>query len=136
MSMPEVYNLTKTPAAAERATITFRWPDGVRCPEPHCGSENIRLRRCNKRPNELPVRFFCQDCRKHFTVRTRYFLRHSSKCFVFWCWAIYLVAATGSDPVTPASLTRLLDVTSTCAADIIKRIREHIRDTGGGAEAL
>ena len=137
LSMPEVYDLIKTPAMAEWAMIAFRWPYGVRCPEPHCGSENVRPRRSLKCPDKPPVYFVCRACRKTFTVRTRYFLRDSPKPLTWWFWAIYLVAATsGSDPVTPASLTRLLDVTKDCAADIIQRIQDHIRDTGGGAEAL
>ena len=137
MSMPEVYDLTKTPATSERSVIAFRWPYGVRCPEPDCGSDDIRERRCNRRPNELPARFVCRVCDRHFTVRDEYFLQRSPKPLTFWFWAIYLVAATsGSDPVTPASLTRLLDVSKDCAANIIERIQEHIRDTSGGAGTL
>ena len=133
MSMFEVRDLTTTDARAERSMIAFRWPYGVRCPEPACGSVNIRERRSYKRPNELPMQFVCRACDKKFTVRDGCFLRHSPKPLTFWFWAIYLVAATPeSDPVTPASLTQVLDVTEDCAADIIERIQEHIRDTVGG----
>ena len=132
--MFEVRDLAATDAKAERSVIAFRWPYGVRCPEPGCGSTNIRECRGYKRPNELPVQFECRACGKKFTVRDGCFLRRSPKPFTFWLWAIYLVATTSeSDPVTPASLTQLLDVTQDCAADIIERIQEHIRDTGGGA---
>lgn len=129
MSTPEVYDLTKTEADAERSLIAYRWPYGPICPVTGCGSRDIRECRGYKRANELPVNYVCRACRRRFTVRTGYFLSESSLSFRTWFWALYLVlTATELDPITQTSLVRLLGVAWASAPSIIQRIRAHTRD--------
>ena len=81
LSILDLIIQTKTEAEAERSWIAYRWPHGVRCPRPGCSSDWIRERRGYKRPNALPVTFFCRGCGQPFTVRTYYVMKNSSLGF-------------------------------------------------------
>ena len=125
--MAEVFDLVKTETNAERSLIAYRWPDGPRCPETDCGSQDIRECKGFARANELPVNFVCKACGRRFTVRTGYFLSESSLSFKTWFWALYLVlTGTERDPITPASVVRLLGIAEASAPSIIRRIRDHV----------
>ena len=129
MSMAEVFDLIKTEVEAERSLIAYRWPDGPGCPKTGCGSQDIRECKGYARANELPINFVCRACDRRFTVRTGYFLSESPISFRTWFWALYLVlTATERDPITQASVVRLLGVSEACAPSVIERIRKHIRD--------
>ena len=128
LSMLEIRDLADSNATAQRSLIAYRWPYGVWCP--YCGSKNVRECRSHKPPNERLVYFACEDCKDRFSVRTGYFLAKSPLSFKTWLWALYLVTtASELEPVTPASLTRQLGVSEASAEYMIRRIRDHIRDT-------
>ena len=130
LSMLEVHYLATSETVAERSLIAYRWPHGVRCPTLACGSENVRECRGYKRPNELPVRFVCKACGRRFTVRDGYFLARSPLSFRTWLWALYLMTATPElEPECQASLIRQLGAAEDSARSMIRRIKDHIRDT-------
>ena len=130
--MLEVHDLATSEAVAERSLIAYRWPHGVRCPRPACGSDSVRECRGYKRPNELPVKFVCEVCGHEFTVRDGYFLFGSTLPFRTWLWALYLMTANPElEPECQASLVRQLGVAEDSARSMIRRIKNHIPDANG-----
>ena len=132
LSMLQVSDLTATEERSERVLIDYRWPLGrVLCPEPGCGSADVRESRGYKYPNHLPVRFVCQTGGHRFTVRTNYFLDRSPLPFKTWVWALYIVLATlEHETPAPASLVRDLGVAEDTAHYILSRLRDHLQDIG------
>ena len=127
LSMPDLIAQARTEAQAERAWIDFRWPHGVKCPRPGCGSASTRERRSHTRRKKSSVTFVCRGCDQPFTVRTHYVMEESPLGFRTWLWAAYLVAATIAHGAAmyPALLSRRLGVTHKTADDILQRIDPH-----------
>ena len=102
--------------AAEQWFVCSRWPDGRKCA--HCESSEIDEHA--KHPN-MP--YFCNGCRKYFSVKTNS-LMHSSKLgYQKWAIAIYLVT-TSLKGVSSMKLHRDIGVTQKTAWHMAHRIRE------------
>ena len=127
LSMLDLIAQARTETQAERAWIGFRWPHGVKCPRPGCGSTSARERRSHTRRKKSSVTFVCRGCGQPFTVRTHYVMEESPLGFRTWLWAAYLVAATIAHgaAVYPSLLSRRLGVTHKTAGDILQRIDPH-----------
>ncbi len=138
LSMPEVLDLhANSEESAGQALIAYRWPYGVECTKPDCGSNDVRPCRSFKIPKKIPAQFYCRICRHRFTVRDNYFLSDSTKPLRVWLWALYLVEATSEfEPAIPATLSRQLGVSEACAAYMIWRIRQHVPGPAGPREPI
>ena len=106
---------------AEQWFIETRWPDGVRCA--HCESDNIR-----STPNHPTMPFYCNGCRRYFSVKTNSVMHSSKLGYQVWAIAMYQVA-TNIKGTSSLKLHRDLGITQKAAWHMLHRIRESFRDT-------
>ncbi len=100
-----------------------RWPEGKSCP--HCNSKRLV-----EVKDQKPMPYRCQDCRKHFSVRTNTILTESKIPLHKWLLAIYLMTSARKG-ISSTQLAKELGVTQKTAWFLEHRIREAYQ-TGGG----
>ena len=74
-------------------------------------------------PNRNPMPYWCGDCRKHFSVRTKTVMSHSKIPLRKWATALHLHA---SDPkgINARQLSRKLELNYRSAWHLLHRLRE------------
>ena len=105
-------------AAAEKWFIKTRWPNGIACPRPGCGSMNVL-----KKSKHKTMRFQCRDCRRFFSVRTGTVMEKSPLGYQTWVIAMYL-QSTSLKGVSSMKLHRDLGISQKSAWYLGHRIRE------------
>jgi len=100
-----------------------RWAHGRRCP--HCGSvRTVEVK------DQKPMPYRCQDCRKHFSIRTGTILAESKIGLQKWFFAIYLMT-TSRKGISSVQLAKEIGVTQKTAWFLEHRIREAYAQKGG-----
>ena len=114
-----LFELTERFPDEESAVAWFiqqRWPNGVHCPS--CNSKDI-----TDVPNAKPMPWWCGDCRKYFSVRTKTVMHRSKLPMRTWLFAIYIVA-TNLKGVSSLKLHRDLGIRQATAWHLLHRIRK------------
>lgn len=90
------------------------WGDTPHCPR--CQSENIKAK---------PVRkgYFCNPCRKPFTVKTNSVFEASNLKYRQWLYVIYLIQ-TSRKSISSLQLSKELGITQKSAWFASRRVRE------------
>ena len=101
---------------AEQWFIDQRWPDGLRCAR--CGSDRVRRQNTCR-----PMPFYCNPCRRYFSVKTGTVLECSNIPLSKWAIAIYLYS-TSVKGVSSMKLHRDLGITLRSARHLAHRIRD------------
>lgn len=99
-----------------------RWPEGKSCP--HCNSKRLV-----EVKDQKPMPYRCQDCRKHFSVRTNTILTESKIPLHKWLQAIFLLASSKKG-ISSHQLHRTLQITYKSAWFLSHRIREVMKPSG------
>ena len=104
-------------ATAEEWLEKVIWRRGLHCPR--CGCYGM-ISEC---PDRKPQKYWCGDCRKHFSVRTETVMSHSKIPLEKWATAFYLHV---SDPkgINAMQLSRKLKLNYRSAWFMLHRIRE------------
>ena len=93
-----------------------RWSEGRYCP--YCESDYT-----NPVPHDKPMPYWCQDCRRYFSVRTGTAMHGSNLPLRTWVFALYLMV-TNVKGVSSIKLHRDLGITQKTAWYMMHRIRE------------
>ena len=118
ISLPELFERFPDDRAAERWLEKVRWRGtGVYCP--HCGSTD----RIKRRKSRIPQPFWCGNCQKYFSARTKTVMEATNIPLQKWIIAIYLHLTT-LEGVSSMKLHRDLSVTQKTAWFMLHRIRE------------
>ena len=102
-------------AVAEAWLVARRWPNGIRCA--HCDSAYIA--EC---VNRRPQPYWCDDCRRYFSVKTHSVMHRSPLNCRVWVAAVYLML-TSLKGVASTKLARDLGITQKSAWHLGHRIR-------------
>lgn len=110
------------PERAFRYAVELRWPDGkVTCPR--CGESNhsfIKTRRI----------WFCNPCKKQFTVKVGTIFEDSALGLDKWMTAVWMIC-NAKNGVSSHELARSLGITQKSAWFMLHRIREAMKDGSG-----
>ena len=106
-----------------------RWPNGPVCP--HCG--NVDQSKITKLEGEAhrPGLFKCNECREQFTVTVGSVMESSKIPLTKWALAMFLMTASKKG-ISTHQLHRTLNLPYKTAWFMTHRIREAMRETGGG----
>lgn len=122
MSKPETISLYEffkqfpNEEAARQYFENKRWKAGAYCA--HCGSTKVVECKDHK-----PMPYRCNDCRKHFSVRTGTVLAESRLPLQKWLMAIYMMT-TARKGIPSTQMARELGITQKSAWFLAQRIRE------------
>ena len=116
----------KTEVSARKHMEKVRWADGVICP--HCGVVD-RASRIKGR-SARPGLWFCNACRKQFTVTVGTLFERSKVPLHKWLLAVHLLTSSKKG-FSAHQLHRNLGVTYKTAWFMAHRIREAMRNDGG-----
>ena len=105
-----------TERKAEDWFIAQRWSEGLRCPR--CDSDRVRRQKTRK-----PMPFYCNPCRKYFSVKTGTPMQDSNIPLAKWAIGFYLYS-TNLKGVSSNKLHRDLGITQSSAWHMAHRIRE------------
>lgn len=103
----------------------LRWPEGPVCP--HCGGADKIYEIKGGRAGL----YKCGDCRKQFTVTVGTLFEGSKVPLNKWLMAVHLMCASNKG-ISSYQLHRMLGVTYKTAWFMTHRIREAMREDGGG----
>lgn len=112
-------------AAARKHLERVRWPDGPICP--HCGVVD----RASAIKGGRDGLYFCNECRKQFTVTVGTVFERSKIPLRKWLLANHLLCSSKKG-MSAHQLHRLLGVTYKTAWFMTHRIREAMRDSNPG----
>jgi transposase-like protein len=112
----------KTEAAARKYLEGIRWADGVVCP--HCGTVDRASRIKGK--SARPGLWFCNSCRKQFSVTVGTLFERSKVPLHKWLLAVHLLTSSKKG-MSAHQLHRTLGVTYKTAWFMAHRIREAYR---------
>ena len=96
----------------------IRWPNGRICP--HCGHTTSCIIRAKDR---RPQRYFCQRCRRQFTVTTKTALHSTKLPLSTWLLSMYLIA-NSSKGIASTVLAKLIGTTQPTAWKVGHTIRK------------
>ncbi len=115
-SLIEIFDLFKTEEYAQKYLEKLRWEDNIRCPRCHS---------CKVNPleNQRPMPYFCNQCRKYFSVRTRTIMEESRISLRKWMMALYLFKNTPKG-ISSTKLGKYLGIQQRSAWFLLHRIRE------------
>ncbi len=116
ITLVEVVEMFSTERKAEDWFIAQRWPNGLRCPR--CDSDRVRRQKTRK-----PMPFYCNPCRKYFSVKTGTPMQDSNLPLSKWAIGFYLYS-TNLKGVSSKKLHRDLGITQSSAWHMAHRIRE------------
>lgn len=111
----EAVRAFSNPDVAHEFFVRLRWPNGVACPRPGCGSASVA---------EMPKykRWYCNECKKSFTAKVGTVFEDSPIGFDKWLPAIWLLASSRNG-ISSCELARSLGVTQKTAWFILHRVR-------------
>ena len=118
MTLVEAVQRFSDEAEVEQMFIDARWPKGVTCPNPDCGSNNIQ-----HRANRKPAPFRCRACRKDFSVKTGTVMESSKLQLSKWALTAYLMS-TNLKGIAALHLHRDIGVSYPTAWFLEHRVRE------------
>ena len=101
--------------AAEAWLVGRCWPHGVRCA--HCGSARVA-----ERKNRRLQSYWCNDCRRYFSVKTNSVMHRSPLSCRIWIAAVYLML-TSLKGVASTKLARELGICQKSAWHLGHRVR-------------
>lgn len=111
---------------AREALEAVRWPDGPRCA--HCGAAGVaRVEGRSHRPGL----FYCNACKKQFTVTVGTVFERSKVPLTKWWLASHLLSASKKG-MSAHQLGRMLGVTYKTAWFMAHRVREAMREDAPG----
>ena len=119
ITLSELLTMFSDDESAEEWFTQCRWPNGVRCA--YCDSKRVQE---GKHPNQ---RYWCSDCRRHFSVKTNTVMHRSRLGLQKWAIALYQMV-TNIKGVSSMKLSRDLGVTQKTAWHLAHRIREAWED--------
>ena len=111
----EAVRMFKDPATAEDYFARIRWRAVVACPRTDCGSVSVA---------HLPKyrRWYCNDCKRQFSVKTGTIFEESPIGFDKWLPALWMLSADRNG-ISSCELARALGVTQKTAWFMLHRIR-------------
>ena len=112
------------PAAARKYLEAVQWPEGVVCP--HCGV----VERSSKIAGGRDGLWFCNACRKQFSVTVGTVFERSKIPLHTWLYATHLLC-TSKKGISSHQLSRMLGVTYKTAWFMAHRIREAMGPVAG-----
>jgi|SRR5580698_3824259 transposase-like protein len=100
--------------------VQIRFPNGVACPRPGCGSAAVAY---------MPKvwRWYCNDCKRQFSAKVGTVLEDSPISLTKWLPAIWLIASNRNG-ISSYEIARGLKVTQKTAWFMLHRIREMMAD--------
>lgn len=117
-----IYN---DPDAARAHLEALRWADGRFCP--HCGATEGTAEVKGKKRSHRDGLYYCNDCKKQFTVTVGTIFERSKVPLHKWVLA-YQLMASSKKGMSAHQLHRMLGVTYKTAWFMAHRIRETMRD--------
>ncbi len=114
-------------AAAREHLEKMLWPDGPICP--HCGSVGNAAKLAGK--STRPGVHKCRECRKPFSVTVGTLFERSHIPLYKWLMGFYLMASSKKG-ISAHQLHRTLGITYKSAWFMEHRIREAMKESGGG----
>ena len=124
MTVMELMDMVPNEQAAHKWFENILWAEGRCCG--HCGGT-----RTKSVPDAKPMPFFCNDCRKYFSIRTGTPMASSRIPLRKWVVAIYL-CVTSLKGVSSMKLHRDIGVSQPAAWFMLQRIREAWTDQDDG----
>jgi transposase-like protein len=121
----EAVTFFSNPETAFEYAVKLRWPYGVACPRPGCGSASVQFIKTRKL-------WRCKECKRQFTVKVGTIFEDSPIPFTKWLPAIWFLANT-KNGTSSWELHRALGVTQKTAWFMFHRIREAMKDGEGAA---
>ena len=115
ISLVELISMFPDDEVAEEWFIEQRWPNGIRCA--FCEGKNVQE---SAHPE---MRFWCTDCRRHYSAKTNTVMHRSRLGLQKWAIAIYQMTVN-IKVVSSMKLCRDLGVTQKTAWHLAHRIRE------------
>ena len=119
-TMIEAVRQFADPDAAHDFFVKMRWPNGVACPLPNCGSMAVAYMPKRRR-------FYCNDCKRQFTAKVGTIFEDSALGLDKWLPAIWMIV-NAKNGVSSCELARDLDITQKAAWHMGHRIRLAMRD--------
>ena len=116
ITIMDAVKMFSTERKAEDWFIAQRWADGLRCPR--CDSDRVRRQKTRR-----PMPFYCNPCRKYFSVKTGTPMQDSNLPLTKWAIGFYLYS-TNLKGVSSNKLHRDLGITQSSAWHMAHRIRE------------
>lgn len=118
ISLPDLFEIFSDEVTSEQWFVKTRWPDGLRCAFPKCGSDNVRNN--GTHPTQP---YYCRDRKRFYSVKTNSIMSGSKLPYWKWAVAIWLMTC---DPrgVSAKTLVKVLKVSYPTAWHIGHRIRE------------
>ena len=115
ISLMQLFDMFPNEDKAEEWLIRHRWGDDIRCP--YCNSDNVRRNKNRKRRG-----FYCNPCRRPFTVKVNTFMHDSKLPLRKWAIGLYLYS-TSLKGVSSMKLHRDLEISQKSAWHMSHRIR-------------
>ncbi|MCY3998753.1 MAG: IS1595 family transposase [Flavobacteriaceae bacterium] len=115
-SLIEIFSLFQTEECAKKYLEKIRWGDTLLCPRCHS-------RKVNKIKKQKPMPYFCNHCRKYFSVRTETIMEESKISLRKWMIALYLFKNTPKG-IASTRLGEYLGIQQRSAWFLLHRIRE------------
>ncbi len=109
------------PQVAHDYFARLRFPNGVACPRPGCGSANIA-------PIKKRNAWRCRECKRHFSVKVGTMFEDSPIGFDKWLPAMWLLSANRNG-ISSCELARGLGVTQKTAWFMLHRLRYAMKTT-------
>jgi transposase-like protein len=108
------------PQVAHDFFVALRFPNGVACPRPGCGSADL---------NYLPkhFRWYCRECKKQFSAKVGTALEDSPISLTKWLPAFWLISSNRNG-ISSYEIARGLGVTQKTAWFMLHRIRLAMQD--------
>ena len=128
ITLMELLEMFPDDNTAEAWFVKSRWEDGIRCA--YCECDNV-----DESAKHPTMPYFCNECRKYFSVKT-HSVMHSSKIgYQKWAIAIYLMT-TSLKGVSSMKLHRDIGVTQKTAWHMAHRIREAYNIAGEQSDGV
>jgi transposase-like protein len=114
-TMIEAVRQFADPKVAHDFVTQIRFPNGVACPRQGCGSARVAFL-------EKSMRWYCNECKKQFSVKVGTIFEDSPIPLTKWLPAIWLLASNRNG-ISSCEVARALKVTQKTAWFMLHRIR-------------
>jgi transposase-like protein len=116
----EAVRMFADPQIAHDFFVQIRFPNGVACPRPGCGSAAVAY---------MPKvwRWYCNECKRQFSAKVGTVFEDSPIALTKWLPAIWLIASNRNG-ISSYEIARGLKVTQKTAWFMLHRIREMMAD--------
>lgn len=121
-SIFEIFEKFNTEERCIKHLERIRWPEGLICIKPECGSKRIMTFDAKGKTGKVRHLYECVDCRYQYSVTTGTIFHDSHMSLTKWFLAIYLICSAKKG-ISAKELERQLDVNYRTAWYMAHRVR-------------